>query len=54
MPALYIGVARLLGLAWIPGARRWLSLRRAPLLLLAAWVVVFLLDFANLYPFRTL
>jgi 4-amino-4-deoxy-L-arabinose transferase-like glycosyltransferase len=54
MPALYIAVARLLGLAWLPGAGRLLSVRRLPLVLVVAWTVIFLLDFANLYPFRTL
>lgn len=54
MPALYIAVARLLGLAWRPSAGRWLSVRRLPLVLVAVWVALFLLDFANLYPFRTL
>ena len=54
MPALYIAVARLLGLAWRPNAGRWLSVRRLPLVLVAVWVALFLVDFANLYPFRTL
>ena len=54
MPALYIAVARLLGLAWLPNTGRLLSLRRLPVLLIVLWAALFLLDFANLYPFRTL
>jgi 4-amino-4-deoxy-L-arabinose transferase-like glycosyltransferase len=40
MPALYIAVARLL------------AARRIPWLIVAVWVVAFMWDFANLYPFR--
>jgi 4-amino-4-deoxy-L-arabinose transferase-like glycosyltransferase len=54
MPALYIAVARLLGLAWLPNAGRLLSVRRLPVLLIVLWAALLLLDFANLYPFRTL
>src|SRR5262249_46450220 len=54
MPALYIAVARLLGLAWLPNPGRLFSVRRLPILLIVLWAAVFLLDFANLYPFRTL
>ncbi len=54
MPALYMAVARLLALAWLPNNGRLLSLRRLPVLLIVVWAALFLVDFANLYPFRTL